>query len=204
MLLIVLSFYLIFSLLSQVTIEKYFTSEDTFIIIFILWSLIGGIHLVYHKVKTKCLVFDYKFLVNDFFDIIFTIFLIFQLLTAYFLKYRQNFSNSNNTNDTVSRYDNFGLSLLSSPAYVCYTDKSLKSLIKLQSTLFILFWMPYFVTVLLIFNGVNLEYMHDVSMFAYVFGTMKGIAACVGTFMLYPDSRMMFQRIREFLLILRD
>ena len=190
--------------MSQVTVEKYFTSEDSFIIIFILWSLIGGIHLVYHKIMTKCTVYDDKFLVNDFFDMMFTVILLIQLLSACYLKYRQKLNRTNDSDETVSRYDNFGLSLLSSPAYICYTDKSIKLLIKLQSILFIIFWLPYYITVLLIFNGINWNYIHDVSTFTYLFGTTKEIAACIGTFIVYPDSRMILQKIREAVLTIRD
>lgn len=204
MLLIVLLFYLIFSLISQGTVEKKITSEDTFIIIFIIWSLICGIHLVYHKVKAKCVVYDNNFLVNDFFDMIFTIILLFQLLTVYYLRNKQKLQRSNNPDESVGRYDNFGLSLLSSLGYICYTDKSMKSLIKLQSILFILFWLPYFITVLIIFYGVNWDYIHDLSTFAYFFGTTKGVAACIGTFIVYPDSRLIMQKIREIILTIRD
>ncbi|KAL7016241.1 hypothetical protein ACKWTF_009971 [Chironomus riparius] len=204
MFLVVLSFYLIFSLISQVTVEKYFTPEDTFIIIFIIWSLIGGIHLVYHKIKSKCIVYDDKFSNNDFFDMIFTVILLFQLLTAFYLKYKQNLFRYNVTDETVNRYNNFGLSHLSSPAFICYTDRSMKSFIKLQSILFIIFWLPYFITIVLIFNGVNWDYIHNVSTFTSFLGTMKGFAACIGTFIVYPDCRIILQNIKETILTIRD
>ena len=135
---------------------------------------------------------------------IFTIILLFQLLTVYYLRNKQKLQRSNNPDESVGRYDNFGLSLLSSLGYICYTDKSMKSLIKLQSILFILFWLPYFITVLIIFYGVNWDYIHDLSTFAYFFGTTKGVAACIGTFIVYPDSRLIMQKIREIILTIRD
>jgi len=119
-------------------------------------------------------------------------------------RYRQKLQRSNNTDESVSRYDNFGLSLLSSPGYICYTDKSMKSLIKLQSILFILFWFPYFITVLIIFYGLNWDYIHDLSTFTYFFGTTKSLAACSGTFIVYSDSRMIMQKIKEIILTIRD
>lgn len=203
MTLVILLFYIIFSAIKRVRIEKLLSAENAFIIIFMMWFLIGGMHLIYHKVfgiyGAACAVEDDMLSTTVYCNLTLMIILIMQHFIVFGVEALKKAKDAINLRRPEAVYNDLSLELNNNSVDVEFIDRPMRNLVYIHSLIFILFWMPFY--------SIRAKYMFDkkahglelivIQLFAYIIGYFKSVVAPIAVLISYPESRYLISKIRN-------
>lgn len=203
MTLVTLLFYVIFSSIKKVRLEKLLSPETAFVIIFMMWFLIGGVHLIYHKVFGKygsvCAVEDDILSTTVYCNLTLMLIVIGQMFGILIFESIRKASDAINLRRPEAVYNNLVIEINNNSVDTEDLDGRLRKLIYVQSILFILFWIPFY--------AIRAQYMFDkkshsldlivLQLFCYVIGYFRSAIAPIAVLIVYPESRYLIQRIKE-------
>lgn len=141
---------------------------------------------------------------TDYFDGIFYVILFLLQLVIIIMSNMKAFRAPVIPVGSIGRYENFGITMNQNSGYMSYTEEAKRNLIYLHSWLFIIFWMPFFLVLMICSFSEKDEKKIIWLAGTYLFGLLKSIFATVGTFKVYPDSRNLMYAFREFILTYWD
>ncbi|KAL7031133.1 hypothetical protein ACKWTF_006900 [Chironomus riparius] len=203
MTLVTLLFYMIFSSIKKVRIEKLLSPETSFVIIFMMWFLIGGVHLIYHKVfgtyGSICAVEDDILSTTVYCNLTLMIIVLMQMFGIFIIESIKKASDAINLRRPEAVYNNLTIEINNNSVDTEDIDGRLRKLIYVQSILFLLFWIPFY--------AIRAQYMFDkkthsldlivLQLFFYVIGYFRSAVAPIAVLIVYPESRYLIRKIKE-------
>ncbi|XP_070508595.1 5-hydroxytryptamine receptor 2B-like [Chironomus tepperi] len=203
MTLVILLFYMIFSSIKKVRLEKLLSPETAFITIFMMWFLIGGVHLIYHKVfgtyGSTCAVEDDILSTTVYCNLTLMIMVIVLMVIVITIEFIKKASDAINLRRPEAVYNNLSIEINNNSVDTEDIDGRLRKLIYVQSIMFILFWIPFY--------GIRAQYMYDkqshgldlivLQLFFYIIGYFRSAVSPIAILIVYPESRYLIQKIKE-------
>lgn len=203
MILVVLLFYMIFSSIKRSRIEKLLTAENTFIIMFMLWFLVCGMHLIYHGIfgsfGPSCAVEDDLLSTSVYANVMLMVIVVLQLIAVFSIEAYKTAKDAVNLRRPEAVYNNLSIEVSNNALDTDDLDRPLRRLLYVHSILFLVFWAPFY--------GVRMMYYVDqkshtldlivFQLFSYIIGYFKSAIAPIGTLIVYPESRYLIHKIKE-------
>lgn len=203
MTLVTLLFYVIFSSIKKVRLEKLLSPETAFVIIFMMWFLIGGVHLIYHKVfgnyGSTCAVEDDILSTTVYCNLTLMLIVLVQMLAIFIIEAIKKASDAINLRRPEAVYNNLSIEINNNAVNTEDIDGPFRKLIYVHSIMFIIFWIPFY--------SIRAQYMFDnkshsldlivLQLFSYIIGYFRSAIAPFAVLIVYPESRYLFRRIKE-------
>jgi hypothetical protein len=203
MTLVTLLFYVMFSSIKKVRLEKLLSPETAFVIIFMMWFLIGGMHLIYHKVfgsygASSCAVEDDILSTTVYCNLTLMLIVLAQMFAIIVIESIKKASDAINLRRPEAVYNNLTIEINNNAVTTEDIDGPLRKLIYVQSIMFIIFWIPFYL--------IRAHYMFDnkshsldlivLQLFSYIIGYFRSAIAPFAVLIVYPESRYLIQKIK--------